>query len=329
MQKVRWGIVSTARIAQKAVIPAMQAGDYSTVAAIASRSEAQANKVAAQFDIPNVYGSYEALLSADTVDAVYIPLPNHLHVPVALEAIKAGKHVLVEKPLALTAEEGQNLADTAEKYPHIKVMEAFMYRYHSQWQEAVRLVRSGAIGAVRTIHSFFSYANLDPENVRNQAALGGGGLMDIGCYSISLSRLLFEAEPKRVISLMEKDPHFEVDCLTSAILDFGAGSATFTCSTQIAGYQKATIYGTDGYIELPVPFNPAVDTPCEFLVADANGRRTVPVSNRNQYTVQGDLLSKAILEDAPVPTPLSDGIANMRVLEALVQSNESGGWESP
>lgn len=328
MKKVRWGIVSTARIATKAVIPAMQAGTFSEVVAIASRRAGGAQEVADRFGIPIAFDSYQALLASDEIDAVYIPLPNHLHVPVAIEALQAGKHVLVEKPLALSAEEGQALVDAAAGYPHLKVMEAFMYRYHAQWQEAVRLVRDGAIGQLRTIQSFFSYANLDPNNVRNTAAYGGGGLMDIGCYSLSLSRLLFDAEPQRVFGVMEQNPDFGVDCLTSGILDFGSGTSTFTCSTQIAPFQRVNIFGTTGHIEINVPFNPATDMPCDIRLSDTDGTRAISVDNSNQYTLQGDLMSEAILNDTDVPTPLADGVANMRVLEGIIRSSRSGSWQS-
>lgn len=328
MKKVRWGIVSTARIATKAVIPAMQTGQYSEVAAIASRSLASARKVADQFRIPDAYGSYADLLAADDIDAVYIPLPNHMHVPVGIEALKVGKHVLVEKPVGLSAAEGQLLADTAAKYPHLKVMEAFMYRYHAQWQEAVRLVRGGSIGQLRTIQSFFSYANLDPNNVRNTANYGGGGLMDIGCYSLSLSRLLFGTEPNRVFGVMEEDKDFGVDCLTSGIMDFGVGTSTFTCSTQLAPFQRVTIFGDKGLIEIKLPFNPPADAACQILLSDQEGTRTIEVAGDNQYRLQGDLMSKAILNDEAVPTPLSDGIENMKVLEAIVRSSKQGAWEA-
>ncbi len=326
VKKVRWGVVSTARIATKAVIPAMQAGEKSEIVAIASRSQEAARKVADQFSIPDAYGSYADLLTADDIDAVYIPLPNHMHVPVAIDALRAGKHVLVEKPLGLTSEEGQQLADVAAEYPHLKVMEAFMYRYHAQWQEAVRLVETGAIGKLRTIQSFFSYANLDPKNVRNAAEFGGGGLMDIGCYSVSVSRLLFGAEPIRVFGLMEDDPNFGVDCLTSGILDFGSGTSTFTCSTQIAPFQCVNIFGETGHIEIRIPFNPPAEGSTEITVSDVNGIRCVTVEGANQYTLQGDLMSEAILSDTPVPTPLLDGICNMQVLEAIKRSSDSGSW---
>lgn len=327
MTKVRWGIVSTARIATKAVIPAMQVGKYTDVVAVASRSFEAARQVADQFSIKDAYGSYGELLAAEDIDAVYIPLPNHMHVPVAIEALRAGKHVLVEKPLGLSAAEGQLLVDVAAEYPNLKVMEAFMYRYHAQWREAVRLVTTGAIGKLRTIQSFFSYANLDPNNVRNTADYGGGGLMDIGCYSVSLSRLLFGSEPSRVFGHLEYDATFGVDCLTSGVLDFGVGSSTFTCSTQIAPFQRVTIFGETGYLELKVPFNPRVGAPCDIVLYDETGSRLISIDNENQYTLQGDALSKANLDNANVPTPLSDGVNNMKVLEAIVRSGAKGTWE--
>ena len=234
MKKVRWGIISTAKIGTAKVIPAMQRGEFCAVTAIASRNVARARQTALQLGIPKAYGSYEDLLGDPEIDAVYNPLPNHLHVPVSIQAIQAGKHVLCEKPLALTSAEAQQLVDVARQHPHLKVMEAFMYRHHPQWQKARSLVREGQIGTLRTIQSFFSYFNDDPDNIRNDPRMGGGGLMDIGCYPISLSRFIFDAEPQRVFGTLELDPRFHTDRLASAILDFGTGTSAFTCSMQLA-----------------------------------------------------------------------------------------------
>src|SRR6476469_3147848 len=253
MQKIRWGVLSTAKIGREKVIPATQRSTLGTVVAIASRGPTQAKDVAAKLGIERAHGSYDDLLADPNVDAVYIPLPNHMHIPWSLRAIAAGKHVLCEKPIGLSVLEAEELANEAAARPQLKVMEAFMYRFHPQWQTARQLVRDGRIGDLRTIDTQFSYFNNDPLNIRNQPGIGGGALMDIGCYPISLSRFLFGAEPVRVMSHIELDPTTQVDRLSSAVLEFAAGTSTFTCSTQIAPYQRVNIFGTKGRIEIEIP----------------------------------------------------------------------------
>jgi len=279
--------------------------------------------------IPKAYGSYEELLADPDVDAVYIPLPNHLHVPWSIKALNAGKHVLCEKPIGLNAAQAEELLTAAKKHPQLKVMEAFMYRHHPQWQRARQLVVEGKIGKLRMVQSFFSYYNDDPGNIRNTAEVGGGGLMDIGCYCISLSRFIFGSEPQRVCGIMEYDPGFKTDRLTSGILDFGDGTATFTCSTQLSPYQRVNIYGTEGRIEIEIPFNPPTDQPCKMWHQRGAEIEEIALEICNHYTIQGDsfsqaVLSQAVLHDTEVPTPLEDAVANMRVIEALIRSAKGG-----
>ncbi len=326
MKKIRWGIVSTARIGTEKVIPAMQRGTYCEVTAIASRDVVRARAAAQRLGIPKFYGSYDQLLADPDIDAVYNPLPNHLHVPVSLQALHAGKHVLCEKPIALSAAEAQELVDAARAFPHLKVMEAFMYRHHPQWQKARDLVRRGEIGTLRTIQSFFSYYNDDPRNIRNDATMGGGGLMDIGCYPISLSRFIFAAEPHRVIGVVEYDPQFKTDRLASAILDFGVGTSTFTSSTQLAPYQRVHILGTTGRVEIEIPFNAPPDQACRMWHQHDSQTETIELEICDQYTIQGDLFAQAILHHTDVPTPLTDAVANMRVIEAILRSGSVGHW---
>jgi predicted dehydrogenase len=326
MDKVRWGIMSTAAIGAAKVIPAMQNSSYCDIQALASRSLETAEALAAKLKIPKTFGSYEELLGCAEIDAVYIPLPNHLHVPWSIKALEAGKHVLCEKPIALSAAEAQTLLDTSKKHPELKIMEAFMYRHHPQWQQTRKLVASGQIGELQTIQSFFSYYNTDPNNIRNRADIGGGGLMDIGCYTISLARFIFDAEPQKVCGLMEYDPKLEVDRITSAILDFGRGTSTFTCSTQSAPYQRVNIFGTRGRIEIEIPFNAPPDQPCRMWCQTQDQTEEISFPICNQYTIQGDLFSKAILNDTDVPTPLEDAVANMKVIEAVVQSAKIQSW---
>jgi len=326
MSKVRWGVLSTANIGVAKVLPAMQRGEYCEVTAIASRSLEKAQAAAARLGIPKAYGSYEELLADPDVDAIYNPMPNHLHVAWSIKALQAGKHVLCEKPIALSAAEAQELADAARQYPKLKLMEAFMYRHHPQWRRAKQIVDDGGIGELRTIHSFFSYYNDDPGNIRNQADIGGGGLMDIGCYNISLSRFIFGAEPRRICGIVEFDPHLNTDRLASGILDFGRGTATFTCSTQLTPYQRVNIYGTSGRVEIEIPFNAPPDRPTKMWHQHDGTVDEIVFDICDQYTLQGDLFSQAILNDTPVPTPIEDAVANMRVIDAVFESAKSGAW---
>ena len=328
MRKVRWGILSTAKIGREKVIPALQKSAFSEIRAIASRDPDRAREAARRLRIPRAFGSYEELLNDEDVEAVYVPLPNHLHVEWSIKALKAGKHVLCEKPLGLNAADARKLSAAAEERPDLKIMEGFMYRHHPQWQRAKLLIDRGKIGELRAVQSFFAYYNVAPDNIRNRTDAGGGGLMDIGCYPISLSRFLFEAEPLRVCGVMELDPVFKTDRQASGIMVFGAGTATFTCGTQLAPYQRVNILGTDGRIEIEIPFNAPPDQPCRIWYQSGSGTEDIQFEVCDQYTVQGDLFAKAILDDTPVPIPLSDAVANMQVLDALVLSARSGTWVS-
>jgi len=329
MDKVRWGILSTANIGLAKVIPAMQRGEYCEVVAIASRSLGSAREAARRLGIPRAYGSYEELLADPEIDAIYNPLPNHLHVPWSLKALEAGKHVLCEKPLAPTLAEEQQLFDAAQKYPHLKVMEAFMYRHHPQWQRARQMVRDGKIGELRTIQSFFSYYLDDPANIRNIAEIGGGGMLDIGCYMVSVARFIFGAEPRRVHGLVEYDPVFKTDRLASAMLDFAGGTSTFTCATQLAPYQRVHIFGTQGRIEVEIPVNAPANQSTRIFYQHGDELEEIRLAPCDQYTIQGDLFSQAILNNSEVPTPLSDALANMRVIEAIFRSARNGTWVQP
>lgn len=326
MSKVRWGVLSTAKIGIERVIPAMKQCELCEIVAIASSSIEKAQDAAMKLGIQKAYGSYEDLLKAPEIDAVYIPLPNHLHVSWSIKALEAGKHVLCEKPLAMTATEANKLLGTAEKYPKLKIMEAFMYRHHPQWQRARQMIDEGKIGDLRTIQSFFSYYNADTADIRNIAEFGGGGLMDIGCYCISLSRFIFGAEPRRICGIIEFDPQFKTDRLSSGILDFGRGTSTFTCATQLAPFQRVNIFGTDGRVEIEIPFNAPPNRPCKIAYQHGNESGEISFDICDQYKIQGDLFSKAILHDSEVPTPLEDAVANMKVIDALIKSAEKGTW---
>ena len=327
--KLRWGVVSTAKIGTEKVIPAMQGAEFCDIVAIASRTQEKADATAAELGIPKAYGSYEALLADPEIDAIYNPLPNHMHVPVSIQALEAGKHVLCEKPIALTSEEGQQLVDAAAAHPDLKCMEALMYRHHPQWQKAREIVQTGGIGQLVTINSLFSYFNDDPNNIRNMADIGGGGLMDIGCYPISLSRFIFAGEPSRVSGVAEFHPEFGTDILSSAILDFGSGTSTFTCSTQLAPYQRVNIFGVEGRIEIEIPFNAPPDQPCKMWHQKACGEiEEIVFDICDQYGIQGDLFSRAVMDNTDVPTPISDAVGNMKVIEAILKAAETNQWEA-
>lgn len=328
MSKVRWGVLGVAKIAVVKVIPAMMRGVFSEVVGIASRDEAKAAQAAESLGLRKSYGSYEEMLRDPEIDAIYNPLPNHLHVPWSIRAAEAGKHVLCEKPISLTVAEAQTLIEVRDR-AHVKIGEAFMARTHPQWLRVRELVRAGRIGDLRLVSGYFSYFNRDESNIRNVAEWGGGGLMDIGCYPITLSRMLFDDEPRRVVGLIERDPDMKVDRLASAILDYRQGHASFTCSTQLHPYQRMHIMGTRGRIEVEIPFNAPPDQPCRIFVDEGNGLETVELPVCDQYTIQGDLFSCAILDNTEVPVPLENAIRNMAVIEALFHSGERGQWEAP
>jgi predicted dehydrogenase len=299
--------------------------------AIASRDLARAEAAAKALGIPRAHGSYEALLQDPEIEAVYNPLPNHLHVPLSIAAAEAGKHVLCEKPIALSAKEARLLLAARDRTGKL-IQEAFMVRCHPQWLRARELVRSGAIGTLRVVQGSFSYMNRDPANVRNQADIGGGGVYDIGCYPIVGSRFLFESEPLRVASQIEHDPHFATDRLTSALLQFPTGQALFFCSTQLVPYQRMQILGTDGRIEIEIPFNAPPDRACRIFVDDGSelGDRSARIETFdvvNQYTLQGDLFADAVRNGRALPFPLEDSVKNMRVLDAVFRAGRSGRFE--
>lgn len=326
-KKIRWGILSTAKIGREKVIPALQKCSNGSVDVICSRNQEQAEATARLLNIGKAYGSYEELLNDPEIDAIYNPLPNNLHVEWTIKAMQAGKHVLCEKPIGVSASEALKLLDETKKHPHLKVMEAFMYRFHPQWQKVKALISDGVIGEVKAVQSFFSYFNIDPKNIRNNVNVAGGALMDIGCYCVSFPRFLFEAEPKRVVSCIDRDPVMGTDRLTSALLDFGDGKvSTFTCSTQLMPYQRVNILGTDGHIEIEIPVNAPKDASSKVWVRTKNRFEEIVVEAVDQYTLQGELFAKAILENTPVPTDLHDAVNNMKAIDAIFESAQINGW---
>lgn len=330
MKKVVWGVLSTARIGLNQVIPAMQKSPWCEMRAIASRSLASAQQAAQSLGLPKAYGSYDELLADPEIEAIYNPLPNHLHVPLTLQAAAAGKHVLCEKPFSLTAAQAEHLRGAAAK---VHIMEAFMVRFHPQWLRVRELVAAGRIGTPRAVQVLFSYFNDDPANIRNRADIGGGAIYDIGCYAIVAGRMLFGSDPRRVVALIDRDPVLAIDRTSSALADFGDGRhLAFTVSTQSQPYQRVQVVGTRGRIELLIPFNAPQGEPTTILIdeggaLDSSGvvAETLPASD--QYTLQGEAFSRAVRGDTPLPYGLEDAITNMRIIDALFRSETSQRWE--
>jgi predicted dehydrogenase len=331
-KKIRWGILGAANIAVKKVIPAMQRGEFCEITAIASRDREKAERAAAALNIPKFYASYEALLNDPEIEAVYIPLPNHLHLEWATKAAAAGKHVLCEKPLTLKASEVRDLIEVRDR-TGVKIQEAFMVRHHPQWLKIRELIQRGKIGDLQSVTGYFSYNLPDPRNVRNRADWGGGCLLDIGSYCINLSRFILETEPRRVSGLIERDAETGIDKLTSAILDFPNGQATFTCAARLVPFQTMQFFGDRGRLQVQIPFNIPPDTPTQIFIDDGSDlyRRnleTIEFPAVDQYTLQGDQFSRAILENSEQNIPLEDSFKNMAVIDAVFRSAESGKWET-
>ncbi len=331
MEEVRWGVLSTAKIGVEHVIPALMRSKGSRLVAIASRDLARAQETASKFGIPKAHGSYEALIADPEVEAIYNPLPNHLHVSWTEKAAEGGKHVLCEKPIALTAAEAQRLIEVRDR-TGVLIQEAFMVRCHPQWQRARGLLKEGRIGELRAVQTFFSFMNRDPKNIRNIVETGGGAVYDIGCYPIVISRFLFDEEPRRVVTLMERDPDMGTDRLTSALLDFPSGQASFICSTQLVHHQRVEICGTKGRIEMVIPFNAPADETTRILLDDGDkpggaSAEVETIEPADQYALQADVFSNAVRNGGGLPFPLEDSVKNMLVIDALYRSARSGSWE--
>jgi|SRR6266404_572224 predicted dehydrogenase len=333
MKKVKWGVLGVASIATRKVIPGMKKGEWSEVAALASRDLKKAETAANELGIAKAYGSYEELLADEEIEAIYNPLPNHLHVPWSIKAAEAGKHVLCEKPIAMNAAEAETLRAVRDR-THVKIGEAFMVKTYPQWLRVRELVRQGRIGELKSVITVFSYFNRDVKNVRHKVEWGGGGLLDIGCYPITLSRWFYGEEPKRATGTLENDPEFGTDRLASAILEFSNGHAIFTAGTQTNYFQQMTLLGTTGRIDVEMPFNAPTDRALPLTIS--NGMEFIGgtsvgemIPAADQYTIQGDAFSKAVRENTEVPVPLEDAIANMRVIDAIFKSASSGKWETP
>jgi predicted dehydrogenase len=328
---MRWGVLGVARIATTKVIPAMQQGELCEVVGIASRDLARADAAARALNIPKAYGSYEEMLADPEIEAVYNPLPNHMHVPWSIRAAEAGKHVLCEKPIGLNTADAVPLIEARDR-TGVTIGEAFMVQVHPQWVRTVELVRGGHIGKLRHAMGSFGYYRPEPDNIRNITAYGGGGLMDVGCYPIKTSRMVFDEEPERVAAVMTRDPQMGTDILTSAILEYPSGQCIFTCSTQVVLNQSMQFFGTAGRIELEIPYNAPANETTRIRIDDGrdvlgSGIRVEEFPPCDQYTLQGDAFSRAAREGSAPPVPLEDSLQNMAVIDAIVRAADSGGWE--
>jgi predicted dehydrogenase len=333
MSKLRWGVLGVARIATVKVIPGMQRSALCEIAAIASREPAKAEDAADALGIPKAYGSYEELLADPDIDAIYNPLPNHLHVPWSIRAAEAGKHVLCEKPLGMNTAEVRELIAARDR-TGVTIGEAFMVQVHPQWVRTVELVRAGRIGTLRFAMASYGYFNVTPENIRNIPEYGGGALMDIGCYPIKVSRMVFGEEPMRVSASMRRDPVMGTDIVTAGILEYPSGPCHFSCGTQVVPHQTVQFYGTKGRIELEIPFNAIPNEVSRIRIDDGRdlvggGIEFEEFAPCDQYTLQGDAFARAVREKTPPPVPLEDSLRNMAVIDAVVRSAKSGRWEAP
>lgn len=323
--RLRWGVLSTASIARNKVIPGIQRGERSEVVAIASRDADLARSVADELAIPTAHGSYEALLADPDVEAVYVPLPNHLHKPWTIAAARAGKHVLCEKPLALTARDAEEMIEVCDR-EGVRLMEAFMYRLHPSWVSVRELLAGGRIGRLQAVQSAFSYFNDDPTNIRNILEAGGGALYDIGCYCVNLSRMLFGTEPTGVQGAVVRDAVAGTDVLSAGLLTFGDGLASFVCSTRAEDHQRVDIYGTEGRIAIDIPFNIPPDRPTTVRLVAGGDPPVAPHEEvftfeaADPYTAEADAFAAAILANEPVPVPPDDAVGNLRVIERLLAS---------
>jgi len=325
-QRLKWGVLGVAKIATDKVIPAMQRGERTSVVAIGSRDRAKAERAAAELGIARAHGSYDDVLNDRDVDAVYIPLPNHMHLEWATRAAEAGKHVLCEKPIGMDASEAAELLAVRDR-TGVKIQEAFMVRTHPQWTTAKALVDSGDLGELRAMTGVFSYFNDDATNIRNLLECGGGALMDIGCYFVMTSRFIFGREPVRAIASMEIDPEFGTDRLTSMVIDYGGPTFAGTCATQMSPSQRIQIAGTKGRMEIEIPFNAPQNEPAWFTVEGRKGVvERLDTQRCDQYTIQGDRFAAAVLDGTDVVYPLEESVGNMRVIDALFESVRSSGW---
>lgn len=323
LKKIKIGVLGTAKIAREQVIPAIQNSQNCELTAIGSRELEKARATAQNLGIKKYYASYQQLLDDPEIDAIYNPLPNHLHVPWTIKALKSGKHVLCEKPIGMSAIEVKKLLSESDKFPSLKIMEGFMYKHHPQWKKAINIIQSGKLGVLKSVQSYFSYLMDDPGNIRNRVEFGGGGLLDIGCYSVSLSRLITGQEPERVFGNWRLSRELKTDIFFTGIIEFRDVISTFTCATNVIPHQRVEITGSEASLELTSPFNPSVQEPIILKLTRGNSTENFKIPVCNQFTMMSDNFANCIINDVPVPYSLKDSYCNMLVLDALKKSAET------
>lgn len=324
----RWGVLSTAKIGREQLIPAMVDAENGVLQGIASRDLKKAKALTTRFGAKQAFGSYEELLASDTIDGVYIPLPTSQHLEWAEKAVEAGKHVLVEKPLALNAKDIAKLIKLRDK-KKVLVCEAFMVTYHPQWLKVRDLVASGAIGTLRHVQGAFTYFNLDPTNMRNILSLGGGALPDIGVYPTVSTRFVTGKEPKRVQATIERDKKFKTDIFSTIRADFGDFELSFYLSTQLAARQLMVFHGDKGFIEVHGPFNAGLyDHHKVSLHNQDHTEETVfRFPGAAQYRLQVEAFARAAKGGKDPVFTLESSVKNQKVIDAIFRAGDSGVWE--
>ncbi len=318
----RWGILSTAKIAREEVVPAIHASERGVVAAVASRDGDKAQDFAERFQIPHAFNSYEAMLHSDTIDGVYIGTTTAQHVHWTLEAIAAGKAVLCEKPIALNAADILTIT-TAAQTAGVFVAEAFMVHYHPQWTQVAKWLRDGEIGELKRVAGAFSYYNDDPGNMRNQVALGGGAVPDIGVYPLVTTRRVTDCEPQSVLATLERDPRFGTDRYASIDMRFPGFDLVYHVSSQMHLHQSMLFAGTAGTISLDTPFNTGRYGHAVARLSSPSGERVIRFSD-NHYTLQCDAFVDAVQGRENRCFSLQSSWRNQRAIDAIYASDEAG-----
>ncbi|MFS0636795.1 Gfo/Idh/MocA family oxidoreductase [Mesobacillus foraminis] len=321
-KKLRFGVLGCANIAVGSVIPALKKSELCEVVAIASRGIEKAERTAAELGIERAYGSYEELLSDPEVDAVYIPLPNHLHKEWTIKSAQAGKHVLCEKPLALNQEEAEEMVQACRE-AGVKLAEAFMYRHHPRYSRVKEIIDSGEIGTIRAVNGSFTFNNAgDAGNVRYRADWGGGAIYDVGCYPISAARFLLGQEPEAAtVQAFFSPEHDHVDMMASGLIEFpNHVGLTFTCGMWAEFQNTLQVIGSEGRIDIPSAFVAGSAEAGSFTVTVKGEKRTEESPAVNQYSIQGNLFARSILENTPLRFESEDAIFNMKAIDACLTS---------
>jgi xylose dehydrogenase (NAD/NADP) len=322
LKSVRWGILGTANVVRR-IAPAIQTSESGILIAVASRQLERAKAVAAQYGAPFAFDSYGTLLESEGIDAVYIPLPNALHHEWTLRAASAGKHVLCEKPLGLTSRQCQEMQSASETH-RVLLMEALSYRFHPQIARCKELIASGILGKLRGVRSGFSFPVPNSSDIRFQPALGGGVLLDAGCYCVDVSRTISGSEPYEAFAFANFGPATSVDEALVGVLRFPDGVvASFDCSFRSQYRQFVEIIGTEGSIELARPFSPRIE-PTAVLVRHGDAVESFDFEGADQYVLMIESFNRAVLGRSALQIHCQDSVRNLRAIDALYDSAREG-----